>query len=98
MLSADGHYFEINGKKVQTGSVSTVTGKTVTVKAPEEYTEELAAGGEAALFWGKGYQTRAQMKDARRFTDSFEAAENGYYTVMLSTPNKETYLIYLYVQ
>ena len=69
-----------------------------TVKAPEEYTEELSAGGEAALYWSKGYQTRAQMKDAKKFTDSFEVSESGYYTVMLGTPNRDAYLIYLYVQ
>lgn len=78
--------------------MSTVTGTTVTVKAPEEYTEELSAGGEAALYWSKGYQTRAQMKDAKKFTDSFEVSESGYYTVMLGTPNRDAYLIYLYVQ
>ena len=66
--------------------------------APEEYTEELSAGGEAALYWSKGYQTRAQMKDAKKFTDSFEVSESGYYTVMLGTPNRDAYLIYLYVQ
>ena len=88
----------VNGRNVQAGSVSTVTGITVTVKAPEEYTEELSAGGEAALYWSKGYQTRAQMKDAKKFTDSFEVSESGYYTVMLGTPNRDAYLIYLYVQ
>lgn len=98
VLPADGHYFMVNGKNVQAGSVSTVTGTTVTVKAPEEYTEELSAGGEAALYWSKGYQTRAQMKDAKKFTDSFEVSESGYYTVMLGTPNRDAYLIYLYVQ
>ena len=98
VLPADGHYFMVNGKNVQAGSVSTVTGTTVTVKAPEEYTEELSAGGEAALYWSKGYQTRAQMKDAKKFTDSFEVSESGYYTVMLGTLNRDAYLIYLYVQ
>lgn len=98
VLPADGHYFMVNGRNVQAGSVSTVTGTTVTVKAPEEYTEELSAGGEAALYWSKGYQTRAQMKDAKKFTDSFEVSESGYYTVMLGTPNRDAYLIYLYVQ
>lgn len=98
VLPADGHYFMVNGRNVQAGSVSTVTGRTVTVKAPEEYTEELSAGGEAALYWSKGYQTRAQMKDAKKFTDSFEVSESGYYTVMLGTPNRDAYLIYLYVQ
>ena len=98
VLPADGHYFMANGRNVQAGSVSTVTGRTVTVKAPEEYTEELSAGGEAALYWSKGYQTRAQMKDAKKFTDSFEVSESGYYTVMLGTPNRDAYLIYLYVQ
>lgn len=98
VLPADGHYFMVNGRNVQAGSVSTVTGTTVTVKAPEEYTEELSAGGEAVLYWSKGYQTRAQMKDAKKFTDSFEVSESGYYTVMLGTPNRDAYLIYLYVQ
>ena len=98
VLPADGHYFMVNGRNVQAGSVSTVTGTTVTVKAPEKYTEELSAGGEAALYWSKGYQTRAQMKDAKKFIDSFEVSESGYYTVMLGTPNRDAYLIYLYVQ
>lgn len=38
------------------------------------------------------------MKDAKKFTDSFEVSESGYYTVMLGTPNRDAYLIYLYVQ
>ena len=38
------------------------------------------------------------MKYEKPFADAFEATESGFYTVMLSLPNRESYLIYLYVE
>ena len=98
VLSQEGRYFTINGKKVIAGGLCRVQRGQISIEAPKEYTDELAAGGKARLTWGQGYLTGAQMKYQRPFTDAFEATETGFYTVMLSLPNRESYLIYLYVE
>lgn len=98
VLSAEGRYFTINGKKVTAGSLCRVRRGQIFIEAPGEYTDELAAGGKARLTWGRGYLTGAQMKYEKPFTDAFEATESGFYTVMLGLPNRESYLVYLYAE
>ena len=98
MLSQEGRYFTINGKKVIAGGLCRVQRGQISIEAPKEYTDELAAGGKARLTWGQGYLTGAQMKYEKPFADAFEATESGFYTVMLSLPSRESYLVYLYVE
>lgn len=55
--------------------------------------------GESKAYLGAGISDRRPEKYQEALClDAFEATESGFYTVMLSLPNRESYLIYLYVE
>lgn len=57
------------------------------------------ANAEAKYYYAKGHKTAAQMKYAKGFEPDkgFDAAESGYYTVLVQETGRKIYLLYVYV-
>ena len=86
-------FFTINNKDVAAGAVTTLYERLVAIMPPE------SIKGKYKLLYKKGYQTIAQMKyGATAIKDNtFTAAETGYYTILVQSTDRVSYVTYIYV-
>ena len=86
----DIYIFNVNGSSVYANDVFTASKGKIRI---------LDASETAKYYYAKGHKSAAQMKYAKGFHagDGFEAAQNGYYTILAQENNRKMYLLYVYI-